>query len=92
MLLLVLPTLASIKWTLEKVTESIALYCQSSSKQAWQNSSYFSRLHCAIYTYNMAKARLNTRFYGFKYSSAKQSSATCQKAENPQDISQLSAA
>jgi len=59
MLLLVLPTLASIKWTLEKVTESIALYCQSSSKQAWQNSSYFSRLHCAIYTYNMAAAALN---------------------------------
>jgi len=30
-----------------------------SSKQAWQNSSYFLFLHCAIYTYNMAAATLN---------------------------------
>ena len=32
-------------------------FCSSKqhiSKQAWQTSSYFSRLHCAISTYNMA--------------------------------------
>ena len=28
----------------------------------------------------------NTRFHGLKYSSSKQSSATCQNAEKPQDI------
>ena len=38
----------------------LVYYCSSkgSSKQAWQNSSYFSRLHCAMYTHNMAAATL----------------------------------
>ena len=29
------------------------------SLQTWQNSGYFTRLHCAVYAYNMAAATLN---------------------------------
>jgi len=36
----------------------LGYFCSSnrSSKQVWQNSSYFSHLHCAMFTYNMAAA------------------------------------
>ena len=37
-------------------TQCSGCFCKSkrNRKQAWQNLSYFSRLHCTIYTYNMA--------------------------------------
>jgi len=64
-LLTYLLTLCSItRWSMEYVCGLFLLFHAQQYKQASQKSSYISRLHCKIYTHNMATSTVNTNNTG----------------------------